>query len=108
MTPPKLGDYQTSIVTETWVKKKGVLTPRVQYRTTFGGKVITHDSILDLVRALHAEKDGKASALVDVFKDAKKIEAVRKIILVPFGPGDKGSQASDRVRAVIELLEEGA
>lgn len=74
---PKPGTYQTTIVTETWVM--GQNTPRVQYRTTFGGKVIEHNSILELVRALHSENDGQASALIDVLEDAKTIKAIRKL-----------------------------
>ena len=76
MTPDyredRIGTYQTTFRVETWVR--GRKTPRVQYRTTFGGKIEDHNSILELVRKLHAEKDGKASALIEVFEKAERWE----------------------------------
>lgn len=64
------GTYQTTFRIETWVRGRKI--PRVQYTTTFSGKVEDHNSILELVRELHAGKDGQASALVEVFEKAGK------------------------------------
>ena len=75
---PKPGTYQTTFRVEKWEKKRK--TPRVQYRTTFGGPVIDHNNILDLVRELHASEDGKAGALVDVFKRAEAFDIIKEIL----------------------------
>ena len=66
---PEPGTYQTTFRVEKWERKRK--TPRVQYRTTFGGPVIDHNDILELVRELHAAEGGEAHALVEVFRKAK-------------------------------------
>ncbi len=75
---PKPGTYQSTLSTEIW--PLGRTVPRVQYRTTFGGPQEEHNTILEMIREIHTRGDGKASELIQVFKDAEKIEPLRKAI----------------------------
>ena len=55
---------------------------------------MSFDRVIEGIRKLEAERTR--------YKD--EVEAIKKIITKPFGPGDKGGQASDRILDIKELL----
>lgn len=104
---PDPGTYQTTFRVEKWEKKRK--TPRVQYRTTFGGPVIDHNDILELVRELHASEDGQAHALVKVFRKAKAYDELNPLIKTAYittNPGVKMNDLVCQMRKIVRTSDE--
>jgi len=76
-TKPEPGTYQTTIRVERWELEH---SPSVRYSTTFAGKTKDHNKLFDLVRKLHGDKDGEASALIDIFEKAGKFAGLEERI----------------------------